>query len=258
MANNMSPKKSGPSNLIAEKRMDVNGRLVTRHVRDGSSNSGPSAALAASTATAGGAKAPVPLNQNWETTSRANAEQIANAVGMGVKDPDKLWDNIDFYTGMLESKHGDIALEKIANDKVTTSIRDAWLAKHGATIGDRAGYMNIGGDEGYEAYRDAFGALAEATGVAERRSRERQFEATLQGKGSDSGLNLNVDDRGRASVDVPFEHILNHKPTPGERDRIAAVSARLSARLGTSEVPEDVGGSTVAWSDINPFKRKKK
>jgi hypothetical protein len=258
---------------------------------------------------AGGVKAPVPLNKDWDSTSRANAEHIANTVGMGVKDPDKLWDNIDFYTDLLESKHGDIALKNIADNKVTTSIRDAWLAKHGATMSDRS-YVNIGGDEGYEAYKEAFGRLAEAAGVAERRNRERDFEATLRGKGSAPKLDLSVDDRGRASVDVPFERILNHKPTPGERERIAAVSARLSGRRDTpssrysetegepagvfgkasaavdrafdeesplgrmgdaisqvmdetidrhsydSEIPKDVGGSTAAWSDFNPFKRK--
>lgn len=322
----MGPKKSGPSNLIAEKRMDVHGRLVTRHVRSGDNNSAPSAALAASSVMDGVTNAPVPLNKNWDSTSRTNAEHVASMVGMGVKDPDKLWDNIDFYTGMLESKHSDIALDSLADNKVATSLRDAWLGKHGVTMRDRAEYQHIGGDEGYEAYQEAFSGLMEA-GVAAQARRDKAAEAPL--------FTWHRDERGNAVID---HDSIAFTPTPREREVAGEVADRVADRLSNSgdspassgssdsqsdekrrsperaeellrraredaagtrtrfdkafdsatdmiegtgiekmgevihatmdktfdihaydsEVPTDVGGSTTAWSDFNPFKRKKK
>jgi hypothetical protein len=225
---NMGRKQNGPSNLRAEQRMDVHGRLVTRHVRDGSNNAAASAALTSSSVMAGVAKAPVPVNKDWNSTSRTNAEHVASMVGLGVKDPDKLWDNIDFYTGMLESKHSDIALDSLQDNKVATSLRDAWLGKHGLTMRDRAAYQQIGGDEGYEAYQEAFGELMKA-GVAAQERKDR----------ASGGMTLSHDNRGNAIVDYTPN---NFTPTPREREVAGEVADRVTARLAPEKRLSNSGG----------------
>lgn len=215
----MGRKQNGPSSLRAEQRMDVNGRLVTRHVRDGSNNAAASAPLTYASVMDGIAKAPVPLNKDWSKTSSNNAEHIASMVGMGVKDPDKLWDNIDFYTGMLESKHSDIALDSLKDNKVAPALRDAWLEKHGISMNDRAAYQGISGDEGYEAYKEAFDGLIKAGQAAQERKDSASGEMTLS-----------HDSRGNAIVDYTPSNLT---PTPREREVAGEVADRVSARLNS-------------------------
>lgn len=281
---NLSGSSNG--NLRPEQRMDSNGKLVTRWVKDDVAGNGPSAALAGSTANTSGPSS-VPLNQNWATTTYLQAERLASKVAEGASDPDKLWENFDFYTGMLESRFGGLAIESMNANKVTASLRDAWLSKHGFSASDRAGYMHVGGDEGYEAYRDAYIAMTKAAAKAEKHYRPSIMTTTVRD--------------GQAQVDVPFQQILDHTPTQGEREAALRAARNVSARLesrdepegkfdaamervfgddapigkmsgaiGTilestlerhsfdTEAPKDVEGTTVSWSDLNPFKRRKK
>lgn len=223
---NMGRKQNGPSSLRAEQRMDVNGRLVTRHVRDGSNNASASAALTSTSVMDGVAKAPVPVNKDWSKTSSTNAEHIASMVGLGVKDPDKLWSNIDFYTGMLESKHSDIALDSIKDDKVASSLRNAWLEKHGVDLSDRSSYKGVGGDEGYEAYKEAYGGLMAAAAAAQ----ERKDKATESPK-----LTFHRDERGNTVLDVPLGVVKDFQPTENDKEYIRKVVSNLTAEKPLSE-----------------------
>lgn len=285
-----TPNSSG--NLRPERRADKNGVVSTRWVKDQSKGIAPEDGMKALIAALGGVPVaaafnpfPVPLNQNWESTTPSKAQYIVKQVGMRVHDSDRLWDNMDFYTGMLESKYGELALENISEYRVVPYLRDAWLSKHGATMNDRS-YMKIGGSEGYEKYREAYGKLATAIGKAEQ-ARDNK------------NLDLSISSNGQAEADVPVERILSHPPILSEQDAFRLVASRLSAsednedkepssfkdRVSASidkkidavfdlgealnetitsrqkwrgEAPKGVGGSTVSWSDLNPFKRKKK
>lgn len=152
------------SRLIPVKRLNVNNHLVTKWVREEDADSQGSSILSGSTAAM--AQLTVPTNVNWDKMSNVKARSLLESVKEDIENPDKLWQNFDFLNEMMESKHAPVLLS--ADDGVAESLRDTWLNMHGANAGDSSTYENLGGDDGYQAYRSAVGEFGRAGNKAIR------------------------------------------------------------------------------------------
>jgi hypothetical protein len=144
--------------LVPVQRMNVNGHFVTKWVRPDEVDGQGSAALNGSTAalTTPG----VPMNVKWDNISAAKAKELVESVKEDIENPDKLWQNFDFLTGMLESKHSAVALAALPG--VPVKLRDTWLNMHGVDIKDVGYYSSLPGADGFQAYQDTFGNYARA------------------------------------------------------------------------------------------------
>lgn len=350
------------NSLRPEQRADKHGKVVTRWVKDGS-NVVPSASLAQVPLTSDAGK-PVPNDINWNRLSVKQGEILANSVAAGLDDPDSLWKNFDFYTGMLGSRHSRTALESMLKNNAAIRLRDAWMNKHGLSLDVPESFSSVSGSEGTDAYRAAYDKFYEARRKAELslyapnqipvvtdwndvspdQARKlawmtsesldninsvwdnlKFYKGMLESKNSGTALGLiaendvinriqeawlkshNVTNKERDAfgVGIPQEEsdrfhqqIANFKmamhtaetkatvappaqPKKQSTEHVPATEVvgrkvdealdavfdgvesinHLFSERHTGEIPKDIGGSTVAWSDLNPFKswgRKKR
>lgn len=142
--------------------MNVKGHLVTKWVRPDEVDGQGSVALSGSTAAM--ATPGVPMNVKWGNINAAKAKELVESVKEDIENPDKLWQNFDFLTGMLESKHSAVALAAIPG--VPEKLRSTWLNMHGVDIKDTGRYISLPGADGFQAYKDTFGNFARAEGKA--------------------------------------------------------------------------------------------
>lgn len=262
------------SNLNKEQRFDKHGRMVTRWVKGPNPNGETSSALA------NAAKSPrvdhyghdvqrhirheqgetgedkpasdgsigttaVLANINWETFSPARASSIVEQVVLDLKDPDKLWRNFDFLTGMLESKHSDIAIDAMQRNHAAATLRDTWLKKHGVTARDRDTYTKIGGDEGYESYKETYDHMMRA-GV-DALARAEAKSAAAPAPANDLTFKEKVEDR---VVDVSDNF---GEKVDSANEVLESIGDEFADRYN-GDAPTGVEGTTTSWSDLNPFK----
>ena len=272
------------SRLTPEKRMDRNGRISTRWVKD---DKGIDSSAALNTHTVVPDKSPT--NVNWDSLSRSAATKIAIDAGNKVKlaKPEELWQNFDLYTGMLESVHSDTALAFIKDDEVAHHLKTAWLSKH--DYPSSSSYKGIGGDFGWEAYEaasrhltDAARAAADSSGnpylqmLADDLAVFHNSTVSAANDGYDpSNVPRVVEAPEPQTVETPLEPSFIERlkeareegyplePFREELDEVtditsAAFEGIRNRHSSDTEIPAEVGGSTFEWSDLNPFKRRKK
>lgn len=264
-------RKSGPSDLVAQKRMDKHGRLVTRHVKSGG-NDGPSAALSSQAAV--NAAVPVPLNIDWDNTPNNKVGRVVATIMNDIDNPDKVWDNLDVLTSLLESKQGPAALGLIRGAEGRIAV--AWRKRHG----DNLSFLDstyIRGDEGYVAYSEVNTAYQTAEGHA----RDRWENCTPEEKRQNMNNYMQMRPALLEARDVPE---VKEEPAPTnpsflqklkeareDGDIMAPFAEKFDdiadvisggveeiADRHQSDIPKGVDGDTVAWSDMNPFTSKKK
>lgn len=274
--------------------MDSRGFLTTRHVRE-DTGSASSDALSGATAVDGTGSS-VPTVTNWDYLTEPTAKYVATNALKDINNPEKLWQNFDFFTGMLESAHGEMATEIIRDEHVTKKLRDTWLAMHGTDITSPDVYKHIEGDDGYEAYTEASDAMREAMaeviagpgGRANPRNGVRTVRPEpLPPVGPQTVTSSIVypkngnmiESTEDASAPVRYDEPASREPLI---DRIMDAKDDFAERFGdkadnindvlmgsvdeiverhTGEIPAEVGGTVTAWSDLNPFKgwgRKKR
>jgi hypothetical protein len=173
-------KKRASSGLVAEQRMDVNGRLVTRHVRADNGNNAPSEALMGQTTAGTEASVGLPPNVNWDDCSPKKVGKLLAQINDDISNPDRVWENFDLCTSLLASKYGPASYHMVGSIKDKLPL--AWAAKQGVTLGTDAAY-SLEGDEGFSslyAARDGLDSeLMRARSRGNRASRE-EFEANSQ------------------------------------------------------------------------------
>lgn len=100
---------------------------------------------------------------DWSRATTAEVIAQARLVAPTLSDPTHLWDNLEFYTGILNSHHHVEARALFEKDQVLSTLRDAWLDMHGMVlIKDSEKYYKIKGPNGYDAFLKARDALLEA------------------------------------------------------------------------------------------------
>jgi hypothetical protein len=267
-------KPSGRSPLRPEQRADSNGKIVTRWVKDGSNDLAPSASLAAHTAAGGGTEVSVPANIDWEASSNEKVGKAVATIMNDIDNPYKVWDNFDALTRLVESKHGPVVLDLIRSAE--GSLASAWRKKHGENLSFMDGTY-IRGEEGYGVYSDVNRAFQ--TAVDRAHSHWANLKGQDQLKNSESYMEMRLafleareapeakEQPSPAKVSF-FEKlkgarkdgdIFDEDSNLGKMGDVlsTAMDATLDRHSDETEVPTDVGGSTVAWSDFNPFRKKK-
>lgn len=267
------------SGLIPERRTDRNGKTSTRWVKGAGSNNTP-AELGSHTAV--GAESTVSENVNWATTSRYSAGKIAAEVGKNenISDPKKLWKNFDFYTGMLESQHSDIALAYIRDDQVAPYLLEAWASKDG----NHPSIITYRGLEGWEDYEAAATTFTKAVSTATNASADPEMKAIGEELVSFHNKTMAAaEDRygyrehretmtAAASKEPSFLERLKEAKEEGDFtspflekfDEISEIVVSGVDEILEQHSPEHdpsaagIRGNVVSWSDINPFKRRKK
>ena len=225
------------SKYTPEQRSDKNGKIVTRWVK-GDGNNTSSAALR-NTGIDWSSGVGVPNNVNWDRTPIVRAEYLLNSVASDLDNPYKLWKNFDFYTGMLESRYAGKAAGSLSKHNVALRLGDAWLNMHGLTVGDKDKYSSIGGNDGYQSYRDAYAEFQNACALAEHRltrSGPPAYESSVDTDKDEPVFSEKLD----AAADTVYDVMEN-------------IGDSISGRH-KGEAPTDVGGSTISWSELNPFK----
>jgi hypothetical protein len=99
------------------------------------------------------------------------AYQCAVKASNDADSPDKLWENFDTLTAVLESPYPKMGTRMIREQNILPRLRDAWLNMHGADASKPdgpGGYKSIGGDDGYESYKSAHAMLSSAISGAEQ------------------------------------------------------------------------------------------
>jgi len=77
-------------------------------------------------------------------------------LAQDIDNPDRVWENFDLCTGLLESKHGPVTYKIVAEIKDRLSL--AWAAKHDVRFGSDEAYA-LEGDEGFKALYRAYDLL---------------------------------------------------------------------------------------------------
>jgi hypothetical protein len=124
------------------------------------------------------AEAPVPVDNAYGDTLIASGAstdfsgmdegKIKEAVA-AVSDrisKDTLWGAMDALTKAAEdTNHKGAFSDAMEESRGSVKLRDTWLSMHGASLGDRKGYKEIKGENGYKRYRKAFTKLSDAAGI---------------------------------------------------------------------------------------------
>lgn len=151
MANNKNP-------LVPTSIVDKRGRQTTVHKKLlPAGGTGANLPLPAASTT----KSAQPVD--WKRTSTEDAIKLAQATVPTLSDPSRLWQNFEFYTGMMNSHHNVEARAMFEKHEVLGTLRDTWLDMHGMTLmTDRDQYTKIKGSAGYNAFLKARDNLLEA------------------------------------------------------------------------------------------------
>lgn len=191
------------NNTRPEQRPDINGKIVTRHVKNDNASKAPinvpAPSLSAS-ATPSPVKTGKPRSKEYVPTVTEAPETVDDAYGDQLiaagtstdfaamsKDEtwdavtavsnriskDNLWDVLEvFNKGIAETSHPDSFIVALEHTKSHVKIRDTWLDMHGADIADRRTYFQIEGENGYERYKTEYAKLAQK--AAERDPRKAE------------------------------------------------------------------------------------
>jgi hypothetical protein len=150
MANNSNP-------LVPTAIVDKNGKQTTVHKKLLTGAGGNT------TLPSPGASLNREKNIDWKNTSTEDAVEMAHAITPTLSDPTHIWDNFEFYTGMLNSHHHVEANAMLHKYNVLGKLRDAWLDMHGMTLMvDQEKYSKIKGNNGYGAFIKARDKMLEA------------------------------------------------------------------------------------------------
>lgn len=169
--------------LVPTSIVDKNGRQTTVHKKlmtGGGSGNVPLPSPGASLKSGKGI--------DWKNTSTEDAIKMAQAVTPTLSDPTYIWQNFEFYTGMLRSRHRVEARALFEKHEVLGTLRDAWLDMHGAALMvDREKYSKIKGANGYNAFIKGRDALLEAY----NRPVPSKFKPSRNSSSESSGGTLN-------------------------------------------------------------------
>lgn len=262
----MFPKRGsndGRSNLVPEQRMDVNGRLVTRHVRADGGASSPSEALLSQTTAGTEASVGLPANVNWDELSPKMVGKMLNRLRDEVKNPDRVWENFDLCTSLLTSKYGPSTYDTVR--EIKGKIPMAWAAKHGVELGTEPAYA-LEGDEGFKALYAAREGLDDEVVLARNRSYKAGAEEYNKNQAVSREIareiGPHVHDYG---LDKLQKEMASQQQPSGYRDDVDGIAETVGEFIDAmgeviterhnGDIPKDTEGTTVAWSDLNPFKR---
>jgi hypothetical protein len=124
------------------------------------------------------AEAPVPVDNAYGDTLIASGastdfsgmdegkiKEAVTAVSDRIS-KDTLWGAMDALTKAAEdTNHKGAFSDAMEESRGSVKLRDTWLSMHGASLGDRKGYKEIKGENGYKRYRKAFTKLSDAAGI---------------------------------------------------------------------------------------------
>jgi hypothetical protein len=205
--------------LVPTSIVDKRGRQTTVHKKllpaGGAGTSLPSP----------GASAPKPAQAiDWKRTSSEEAVKLAQAVTPTLSDPTRLWQNFEFYTGMLNSHHNVEARAMFEKHEVLGTLRDAWLDMHGmALMADRDQYTKIKGSDGYNAFIKA---------------RDNLLEAHRKPDPSKNKSSASKDDSGVSRGPNPFNALRERKERK-DREQKQQTNVRVAADLLLSSDDSD-------------------
>lgn len=155
------------NNTRPEQRADINGKIVTRHVKNDTAAKSPVVVPAPNMQASAQSSVARELIANASDTdfSSMGKEEAVETMTSVVNAIDKsnYWDGFTVLTKAMETTEHPVEVgEALASNRGAVKLRDAWLEDHDATLEDRLAYAAVEGEGGYEDYRSAFDALNRA------------------------------------------------------------------------------------------------
>jgi len=154
------------NNTRPEQRADVNGKIVTRHVKTGEATKAPIVVPAPNLSPDAATSYGQSLLKDAATTdlSGVDAEGVKQIVSEATAaiNKDTMWDAFKLFTKGLETTDDPEAMADSMNESGTVvKLRDTWLDANSANLADRS-YVEIDGEGGYSDYNESFTSLSDA------------------------------------------------------------------------------------------------